>query len=379
MIFSFLQRAGIVLRFLFPSEATRHYVRQIKRSGQFSRDFYLASNPRLRRLFRLAPERHYVLFGEAAGLSPCAWFSPRAYLYNNPDLPSALFSDTPPKGPAIRPLQHYIETGRAEQRLVLRRAGGLALPLPVRSEGGAPAKPAGVAIVVHLYYHQMWPEFAARLLAQSFAFDLCVTRTGTLEATSDLREQIRTAFPQAHIWLLPNHGRDIFPFLFLVNDGLLTPYRAVCKLHSKKSPHRADGDDWRHNLMKGVLGDPNRMQARLAAFLADPQAGIWVADGQHYQGAEWWGMNRARTTELLARGGIDITGLPLSFPAGSVYWIKPEVLEKLRSLHIGPEDFEPEQALVDGTTAHAVERSMGYLVQSAGLRIYEAHDLDVAG
>ena len=109
------------------------------RSGQFSRDFYLASNPRLRRLFRLAPERHYVLFGEAAGLSPCAWFSPRAYLYNNPDLPSALFSDTPPKGPAIRPLQHYIETGRAEQRLVLRRyPSGLKAGHP-RNRPGSPS------------------------------------------------------------------------------------------------------------------------------------------------------------------------------------------------------------------------------------------------
>lgn len=366
MIGAFWRRIGIVLSFLLPPNQIRRYVQQMKTSGEFDRTFYFASNPRLRRLFRLAPERHYALFGEPAGLCPNPRFSPRAYLYNNPDIGEG----------QVRPLQHYIETGRAEQRTVLSDAAVPALPLPEVSAADHPTQPAPVAVVLHLYYHEMWPEFAAALAQQSFAFDLYVTLTGNPEDTVELQAQIRTAFPGARVWALPNHGRDIFPFLFLVNAGVLSSYRAVCKLHSKKSPHRADGDDWRQALTGDILGDPDRTGARLSQFLAQPEVGIWVADGQHYRGEDWWGMNRPRTAELLDRAGIGIAGRALSFPAGSIYWIKPPVMQQLAALSVTPEDFEPEQALVDGTTAHALERAMGYLTEAAGQQVVESSQLD---
>jgi hypothetical protein len=366
MIMRLLRQVRIVSRFLWPSRATRHYVRQIQASNQFDRAFYFGSNPRLRRLFRLAPERHYALFGEPAGLCPNPGFSPRAYLYNNPDLAGA------------RPLQHYIETGRAEQRTVLRTDGAIGIEMPEPPGDPLPADPAPVAVSLHLYYHHMWPEFAERLAAQTFRFDLFVTLTGGPEDTAPLRDRIRATFPEARVWALPNHGRDILPFLWLLRSGLLSPYQAVCKLHSKKSPHRGDGDAWRQTLTEGVLGDAEVTQARLNAFLADTGAGIWVAEGQHYHGDDWWGMNRARTTELLARVGLnpDQDAQELAFPAGSIYWAKPAVLERLDALALGPADFEPEQALVDGTTAHAIERAMGYLTRAAGAEIREPAQLD---
>lgn len=365
MISRFRRQVGIVLRFLWPSRATRRYVRQIRASGAFDRAFYFGSNPRLRGLFRLAPERHYVLFGEAAGLCPNPGFSPRAYLYNNPDLAGAC------------PLQHYIETGKAEQRTVLRASNesGPLMPEPPADPVAADAAP--VAVALHLFYHDMWPEFSRRLAAQTFPFDLFVTLTGTTEETAGLEARIRSEFPGARVWALPNHGRDILPFLWLLRSGLLSPYQAICKLHSKKSPHRGDGDSWRNLLTEGVLGHPDITRSRLQTFLADPAAGIWVADGQHYRGEDWWGMNRPRTAELLARLGIDLEQdvQGLTFPAGSIYWVKPAVLEKLDALALGPADFEPEQALVDGTTAHAVERAMGYLARAAGTHIREPAQL----
>lgn len=362
------RRVTRLLRFLTPSPATGRYVRQIRQSGEFDRGYYLASNPRLRLLFRWAPERHYALFGEAMGLCPNPGFSPRAYRHNNPDLDQ----DGRP------PLQHYIERGRAERRTVL--ATDAPVPaLPAITTADLPTDPAPVAVMLHLYYTEMWPEFAAQLQAQSFAFDLYVTLTGSPEQTAPLRRQILQAFPAARVWALPNHGRDIFPFLMLINAGLAAPYRAVCKLHSKKSPHREDGEDWRQRLCAGVLGNPGRTAARLQRFLDDPETGIWVAGGQHHRGAEWWGMNRNRTLKLLRRAGIPAAPEALDFPAGSIYWAKPAVLEQLARLQLGAADFEPEQALVDGTTAHAVERAMGYLAAAAGLKIREAPELDTTG
>jgi lipopolysaccharide biosynthesis protein len=66
----------------------------------------------------------------------------------------------------------------------------------------------------------------------------------------------------------------------------------------------------------------------------------------------------------------------LRFPAGSIYWVRDDVLKALADLRLSAEDFEPEQALVDGTTAHAVERLMGWLALSAGRRLLPASALD---
>ena len=52
------------------------------------------------------------------------------------------------------------------------------------------------------------------------------------------------------------------------------------------------------------------------------------------------------------------------------------LLERLVALGLGAADFEPEQALVDGTTPHAVERVLGVLADGCGLAMRESADLD---
>jgi len=109
--------------------------------------------------------------------------------------------------------------------------------------------------------------------------------------------------------------------------------------------------------------------------MKDDSAGLWVAADQHLSGIRWWGSNRARTLDLLGRLGIETDGDDLSFPAGSIYWVKPQVIEALKSMSIGYEDFELELSQVDGTTAHALEHGLGYLVAHLNHRIVESDQL----
>lgn len=367
MTHRYLRYATLGLRILFPTPAEARYARMIKASGLFDRAWYLGTNPRLPRLCRWLPERHYVLVGEAAGLCPSPAFSPRAYMHMNPDLPAT-----------IRPFGHYILAGRAAGRAAHDQPIGEAAPaLPVITAEDRPKQPARFAVVLHLYYPALWDEIAARLHQQHFGFDLFVTLPETGSDIAATRDRILAAFPKARLWCLPNHGRDILPFLHLVQSGLLAPYAAVCKLHSKKSPHRHDGDDWRRALLDGVIGPPARTKAQLRAFLADLDAGLWVANGHRTQGAQWWGPNRKRGAELLARVGLGdaAASADLVFAAGSIYWTKPASLAALAALAVTAADFEPEMGQVDGTTAHALERVFGLLIASAGLQIREAHEL----
>lgn len=361
------RKVAMAIRYFFPTAQEWEYERVIAKAGVFDSAFYLQVHSGIHRLFKLNPLRHYIQHGEAAGFSPNGRFSPRAYLFHNPDLDPT----------TTRPLLHYVQTGQNEARTVLQgRHDSPAPDMPPAPE--ALQNPARFAVVLHLYYPQMWEEFAPVLEAQSFPFDLWVTLTddGTGGRARALRGDIIARFPQAQVHILPNHGRDIFPFVWVLGGGALAPYLAVCKLHSKKSPHRSDGDTWRQSLTQGVLGDPVQTHRRLETFLHRSNAGFWVAQGQRYEGDVHWGMNRARASALLARRGMSLPDTDLIFPAGSIYWVRQEALAQIAALGLEAADFEPEQALVDGTTAHALERLFGSLAQRAGLDILTPDQLD---
>ncbi|MFN4058684.1 MAG: rhamnan synthesis F family protein [Roseinatronobacter sp.] len=363
--------AWLGLRILFPTPREWRYARSIRASGLLDRTWYRETNPRLPRLCRLLPERHYVLVGEKVGLCPSPDFSPRAYSYLNPDQPRS----------GLPPLAHFMDKGAGGARAALDTPAGPDAPaLPVIDAAALAQTGQEVAIVLHLFYREMWDEFLPILRAQLFPFDLIILLTeGAPEA--EIRASIVQDFPGAHIWTFPNHGRDILPFLHLAQSGALARYKAVCKLHTKRSPHRADGAQWRQALVEGVLGDPDATQRALTAFLADPRAALWVADGHRISGAEWWGPNKARARALLERFHLDATAWSdhLEFAAGSIYWMKASALTTLAALPVSASDFEPEMGQVDGTTAHALERVLGLVLRAQGLELRERNELSALG
>lgn len=360
-----IRRAKLAFRLLIPRWAELYYVRDLKRSGLFDRQFYRSTNPTLHPLFKRFPERHFVQYGERLGLWPNPDFSPPAYLRHNPDL----------DGQALSPFQHYVRYGRHEGRLTKDIPQELvASDIDTPKLRALAGQKAAHAIVIHVYYPDLWDEFSQILKAVSFDYDLYVTLTWRGPESEKLQAQIEAGFPSAKVVLVRNHGRDIFPFLLLVNAGWLDGYEAVCKLHTKKSPHRSDGEEWRRHLIAGVLGGENLTQ-RLEKFKADPKAAFWVADGQHFTGTEWWGSNFDKVASVLRRVEIGCDPAHLSFPAGSIYWAKPLMIDMIRSLHLSEDLFEPETGQTDGTLAHAVERALGALAEAADMRIRQTSEI----
>lgn len=356
----------MLLVVLLPDQTQRRTIRAVWRHGGFDRRFYRSAYRHLPPLHRLFCLCHYATVGEGAGLRPSADFSPRDYLRLNPDVAQA----------GVPALWHWLTLGREECRLTH-------LPeFPAGKDQVAgqvhlrkrPVK-ARFAVCLHLYYPELWPEFSRQLSRISLDFDLYITLSVTGPALGALRYQILSDFPEAELFELPNRGRDILPFVTLLNAGAFDGYRAVCKLHGKRSPHRPDGDYWRRQLIDGIL--PRGLLRQLERFLADDDAAVWVADGQVLDTRLWWGENRGRCSELLARLEIGPELDDCPFPAGSIYWIKPFALGLLKSLRLEFDDFEPEIGMLDGTTAHAVERALGQLVHAAGLRVVEGSGLEV--
>lgn len=297
-------------------------------------------------------------------------FDAKWYLWRYPDIAAA----------EVDPLHHYTHVGKGEGRLPNpsadtqhRKAAYLRarVPAPDLFPLRSVAPRGRIAVVLHLFDPSLWPEMQEAIERIPYNFDLFVT---LVKGYSDcIESEISNAYPFSHILTVANHGRDIGPFFLLLESGILYKYDLVCKLHGKKSPHRADGQQWRQELIKGVLGSPDLIERVVRAFDSDPDIGIVVAAGNIYQGAEHWISNCQILSELLPRIGISTDVLNRSFPGGSIFWIRSLLLRSFAGLDIRFEDFDPEPLATDGALAHAIERIFGLVCEDAGMRVVE-HD-----
>jgi hypothetical protein len=362
-----MARVSKGLRLIWPSTRDIALQWQTRKTGLFDSAFYRDAHPHLHPLYRMFPLRQYLLWKEAAGLRPNPVFCPQAYLQLNPDVDVS----------GMRPFAHYLWTGHTE--------GRPASPLPDMPLLPAIGMPhlrfdmhrpkARFAVLAHVYYPDLWPEFADRLSTLDIDHDLFVTLTWRGAETEKLCAKIKKQFSGAQVFCMPNKGRDILPFVALLNLGAFDGYEALCKIHTKKSPHRQDGAAWRKALIDGVLPDNPILSARLQAFLADPDAAIWVADGQSFQLSDWWSCNRTKTNALLRRVEVSALSNSAQFPAGSIYWIKPLMIGIVRALKLETSIFETETGQIDGTLAHAFERALGALVDTADQVVRQSSEL----
>ncbi|MDD4913598.1 MAG: glycoside hydrolase family 99-like domain-containing protein [Methylococcales bacterium] len=223
-----------------------------------------------------------------------------------------------------------------------------------------------VAVIVHLYYGDLFEVIARYLENFSGNADLYFSvRDG---AFNEMQAEIKSRFPDAIVLSYPNRGRDVLPFLHVFPHILKLNYQAVCKVHTKKSKHRQDGDHWRNDVFNKLFGDRQTISACLEQIKQG--AGVVAPAGHLLEGSFYWGSNAQRVTELAVKMGCPEEWLAkFSFPAGTMFWFAPEALKPLLDLKLKAEDFEAEAGQVDGTTAHAVERLIGLTVMKSGFSI----------
>ncbi|HEY1944485.1 MAG TPA: rhamnan synthesis F family protein [Roseiarcus sp.] len=255
-----------------------------------------------------------------------------------------------------------------------------AVPLPP-FRGEPRRTEAKVAVVLHLYYADLWPEISTVLQSLPLAFDLIVTTVPGREALIDA---VRADFPSAAIRVVENRGRDVRPFLLLLEEGALDAYDCVCKIHGKKSLHGLKrnpyGEIWRRRLLFDLLCAEGAMAAAVERFEREPRLGLLGPEAFRVAGAEiadfYWRKNRERLAWLLERLGIDAARIEPDFFAGTMFWVRPKALGPLRKLVLS-RDFEPDQGRTDGALEHAVERVLAIAVKTADYGIQEINGLRI--
>ncbi|MCU1596125.1 MAG: Lipopolysaccharide biosynthesis protein-like protein, partial [Frankiales bacterium] len=253
----------------------------------------------------------------------------------------------------------------------------LTTPLQLSSSDPRPRPEIGprtnpVLVVAHVYYPEVWTDIEDRLARMPEPYDMVVTLVrGRAES---LEQRIRRRLPHAKVLIVENHGRDLGPLIELANRGYFHGYEAILKVHTKRSVHRVDGDAWRVALLDGVLTSPEAVARVLELMRTDPHVGI-VAPTDALRGPETWGSDLELVTALASRFPLAFDPDELLYPAGSMYWIKPWILERLADLQLTTNDFAPEADHLDGSTAHALERFVGVLAVAGGFEQVEMCDV----
>jgi lipopolysaccharide biosynthesis protein len=125
-------------------------------------------------------------------------------------------------------------------------------------------------------------------------------------------------------------------------------------------------------MLDKLLGSEEVIGEILSSFLAIPSLGIVGPGGHVVPSSFFWERNAARVEALCVRMGFDVKGIAFEYVAGSMFWARTEALMPLRKLRMQDEDFENEEGLVDGTTAHALERCFPISARIAGYSVAES-------
>ncbi len=230
------------------------------------------------------------------------------------------------------------------------------------------------AIHGHFHYPELLGEFLRSLEINQSRPDLFITTTSETARVEINRELERSGWSAFEVWVVPNQGRDIFPFIKELPARLGKNYDIVGHLHGKKSKHLPlqMGTRWRNFAWQHLVGDQHPMvDTILAAFAKHPDIGLVFPEDPHLFG---WEVNEESATRLAVSMGIAIP-LPIhfDFPVGTMFWARPDALQPLFELDLDLSEIPVEPLALDGTTLHALERLIPMVVAKAGFDYATTH------
>ena len=337
----------------------------IEKKGFFDHKFYLASYPDVRESTE-DPLIHYLTFGAQEQRDPNAHFSTSYYVTHYPDVLSS----------GLNPLVHYILVGEAEKRQTRGYPAGTAgvefhsLPLVSSPDQNISLK---IAVVIHAFYIDVLEDIIASLdyIAPKPDLFISVSEDADIQEIEVLLRD--RGYTQFTIKAVQNRGRDVAPFLVEFSEALKS-YDVCCKIHGKKSLYAgSEQSNWRNHLYHNLLGSEEIVNDILNAFSKNEKLGLLFSD--NYGMIPYWGYtwltNKNVVHQLLQRLHLQqllpiLDRTYIDYPAGTMFWFRPEAISQILDSGLKYEDFPEEPIANDGTIAHGLERLFAYVTRLNG-------------
>jgi len=209
------------------------------------------------------------------------------------------------------------------------------------------------AVIFHIYYEDLVEQYLKKISNfEKIGFDLYVT-------TNDIKKlsKIKSAYPNLNYFIFENRGRDMLPFIKILKKIEKLEYKAICKIHTKKSVYRPDGDKLRNKILNSLL-NKNTIN-KILILLEDPSIGMIGPEGSILKFDEKNMLFNKDKYEFLLNM-LHIKSADYFF-SGSMFWFKQDALKKIEL--IDENLFERENGYADGMIHHSVERLLISLVK----------------
>ena len=221
-----------------------------------------------------------------------------------------------------------------------------------------------VAIVLHLYYQDLWDEFKDKIIP------LLNDNVHLYVTVNDISVIVQDVMLYAKdVYILENRGIDFGPFVYTYNQIRNIGYSHIIKVHSKKSLHnRKIGPEWRKRLTEVLIGSNDIFNSVIDAMKSDDRLFMAGAYSCFYDRIKEPIKGSGRILCLTAMEKLN-TFLNIethgSFIAGSMFAVSTKYLDLLFNncdLEKLYSEFEVGYS-VNVSMAHAMERMIGYGVE----------------
>lgn len=243
-----------------------------------------------------------------------------------------------------------------------------------------------IAVLLHLFYIDLWSEIQAKLSFISEPFDLYVNLvedSGDYSNLIKMKRKIELQFPTAKVFISDNRGLDIGGTLTLIKYILNAKleYDLILKIHGKKSIHSATakiGTTWRNELYKSVLGSEKLVNKIITSFKVDDSIGmigskIWKIYAKNNKKLAI-ALNEQIIKKYSLLLNIHTRINDLEFIGGSIFWVDGHIfLNKFKGVNLNNLrnnlEFGSFTDHRNPTNTHAFERIFGLIVLDVNKKI----------
>lgn len=228
------------------------------------------------------------------------------------------------------------------------------------------------AICIHAYFHDALPDILETISSLSDRPHIIAT-VGKGPEAERVSAALRDFEPNADVRVVENRGRDVWPFVKLLNSGAFDEFDLVCKIHTKSSSgspqNKLLGEAWRRRALLDLLGSRRQVDMIRSLFAENEKLGMVGPSALRLPSvkAEDPANKHCRElrADLLRRMGQQRIE-PTNFFAGTMFWVRPTMLQPLRDLSLQASEFVSEAEMGLEGLPHAIERVFADVVKLSG-------------